>query len=287
MFARLALSELAEASLHVGREREDRSQKIQSTVERSIATLFSHFSRPAVENPRAVLAADPRGLVSEKFNRTKMKIDQLVLLASTLLTKYRDSWAFSYKASASFRNAKILRLSSSIEGRGTEIIRRRDEVLELAQKVFHESPTGVFITDPGDRSNLKKAVTRLEATTDPPTNPEKLLGCWKLICTTNTAGFPTLRKDFLSGTPFSSPSPLKENIQKNAIVYQKIWNERNTTGEVFDRVDNIIDITTDGLIAPFLNPLDVTKTKFTLIHKVESNTYPVLRTKISLQKVVG
>lgn len=211
-----------------------------------------------------------------------------ILFTFALLTKCRESWSFSNnKASASFRNDKILRLSSTIEGKGAEIKRRRNELLELAQKVFHDSSTGVFLTDSGDRSDLKKAVARLEATTDPPTNPEKLLGCWKLICTTNTAGFPTLRKDAFSGIPFLSPSPLKENIRNNAIVYQKIWNERNTTGEVFDRVDNIIEITADGLIDPFLNPLDVTKTKFTLIHKVESNTYPVLRTKISLRKVLG
>jgi hypothetical protein len=55
---------------------------------------------------------------------------------------------------------------------------------------------------------------------------------------------------------------------------------------LFDRVDNIIEITPTGFIAPFLNPFEVTKTKISLIHKVESNSYPVLRTKIALQSIV-
>ncbi len=217
----------------------------------------------------------------------KMKIAFLpIIIASQLLTKYRESWAFSTKPFASFGNVKSLRLSASVLGTGIDIIRQRDNVLEIAQNVFKESPTGVFITDSVDKSNLKKAVARLEAITDAPTNPEKLKGCWKLICTTNSAGFLPLPKDSFN-IPFLSPYPLKENLRNNAKVFQRIWNEKNTTSEVFDRVDNIIEITSDGLIAPFLNPLEVTKTKFSLIHKVESNTYPVLRTKIALQKIVG
>mmetsp|Transcript_7645 Transcript_7645/g.11102 ORF Transcript_7645/g.11102 Transcript_7645/m.11102 type:complete len:187 (+) Transcript_7645:466-1026(+) len=87
-------------------------------------------------------------------------------------------------------------------------------------------------------------------------------------------------------------TPLQDSLRKNVKVIQKIWDTndaKNTTNDdvFFDRVDNIIEInTSDDMIALFLNPLQVTKSKLTLAHKVESNSYPVLRTKIALQSII-
>lgn len=151
----------------------------------------------------------------------------------------------------------------------------------------------MFITDPSAKDALKKAVLRLESIAPAPTNPEQLKGRWKLICTTNLAGLPALDNMQSLFKPLQEKfTPLQDSLRKNVKVIQRIWDTNdatNTTNDdvFFNRVDNIIDInTSDDLIAPFLNPLQVTKSKLTLAHKVEANSYPVLRTKIALQSII-
>jgi len=142
-----------------------------------------------------------------------------------------------------------------------------------------------------------------------------LVGDWKLVCTTNTAGLGLNVYNALSSErigmlnlPFQRST--KSLIQKYLRVMQRIRSfDANITSTVaFDRVDNVIEIVPPPVIETIieeatsllsgtslikdylpiiLNPLNVTKSKLTLAHKatIESE-YPLLRTKISLQSVI-
>merc|ERR1712038_1212626 len=130
------------------------------------------------------------------------------------------------------------------------------------------------------------------------------IGDWELVCTTRkpTRGLPS--EPTKLSLPFNlpkppSPSALQDSVRKSISVVQRIKTSEEST-DVIDRVDNVIEYTPLSLTdvipeeSPLkairgwnVNPLEVSKSKVTLIHKadVESLT-PVYRTKIGLKSVV-
>jgi len=206
--------------------------------------------------------------------------------------------------------------AGSIPEESPAIKRARENVLQIATECFDNSPSGVFIPDSLDKDRLRKAVAELEALCGVKQYLAKdLVGDWKLVCTTNTAGLglnvynalSSERKGMLN-LPFQRST--KSLIQKYLRVMQRIRSfDANITSTVaFDRVDNVIEIVPPPVIETIieeatsllsgtslikdylpiiLNPLNVTKSKLTLAHKatIESE-YPLLRTKISLQSVI-
>lgn len=189
------------------------------------------------------------------------------------------------------------------------VTKAKSSVLSLAQQLNEESKTGVFIIDPSRKADLKCAVADLEAVCGPPTERSRqlMLGDWTLLCTTNT---PTRAAAGEGGTkqklPFTLPkppyNPLQDKIQKSFDVTQRIRADEEDSATI-SQVDNVIEFTpfadtlgdllgedsplSGALKQLNLNPLEVSKSKVSLIHnaKVESIS-PALRTKISLKSIV-
>ena len=207
------------------------------------------------------------------------------------------------------RRVAFATVSSDVVGKA------KNRVLSLASNIKEDSKTGVFIADAGVRSDLKRAVADLEAVCGNPTDRERqlMIGDWTLLCTTNSAD--GRGNDDSSGInkkkgpklPFKLPElPFQNKLTKSISVTQRIrCMDEGAVGDakVIDRVDNVIEFTPfadtvgdllgDGL--PFaaalkdltVNPLEVKKSKISLIHKAEvQSVAPVLRTKINLQSYV-
>ena len=190
----------------------------------------------------------------------------------------------------------------------------KNRVLSLASNIKEDSKTGVFIADAGVRSDLKRAVADLEAVCGNPTDRERqlMIGDWTLLCTTNSADgrgnddSSAKRKKKGPKLPFKLPElPFQNKLTKSISVTQRIrCMDEGAVGDakVIDRVDNVIEFTPFadtfgdllGDSLPFaalkdltVNPLEVKKSKISLIHKAEvQSVTPVLRTKINLQSYV-
>jgi len=202
------------------------------------------------------------------------------------------------------------------------VTKAKTRVLSLARKLKEDSKTGVYLTDPQMKADLKNAVSELEAVCGSPTERSRqlMIGEWTLLCTTNTpsrTASGTRKKNGIN-LPFKLPqppyNPLQDKIRNSFEITQRIRSPEDEQGEgesgldvkrketTINRIDNIIEFTPFvntledilGERSPLnafkdvkLNPLEVSKSKATLIHdaKVQSVS-PVLRTKISLKSVV-
>ena len=189
----------------------------------------------------------------------------------------------------------------------------KSRVLSLASNIKEDSKTGVFIADAGVRSDLKRAVADLEAVCGNPTDRERqlMIGDWTLLCTTNSAdgrgNEDSSKKKKGPKLPFKLPElPFQNKLTKSISVTQRVrCMDEDAVGDakVIDRVDNVIEFTPFadtfgdllGDSVPFaaafkdltVNPLEVKKSKISLIHKAEvQSVTPVLRTKIILQSYV-
>merc|ERR1740124_1498805 len=179
----------------------------------------------------------------------------------------------------------------------------RDNLLSYAEQL--NSKSGPFLRDVESMKQLKKKVAELEAVCDAPilSNVEDMVGDWKLLCTTDSI---ERREQSKGKFPFPLPGFLKESIESNPLeknirnsvqVIQRIRkDEGNDNGSLINRVDNVIEFIpltfTDVLPSNIadslnLNPLEVTKSKLSLIHVAEvQSVSPLLRTKIALKSVV-
>lgn len=194
------------------------------------------------------------------------------------------------------------------------VVSSRDNLLSYAEQL--NSQSGPFLRDVESMQRLKKKVAELEAVCDAPilSNVDKMVGDWKLLCTTDSVErreqqqqqqrsrrrtFPLpLLPGFLTKKSLDedTSNPFEKNVRESVRVIQRIRRDDNNDNPI-NRVDNVIEFIpltwTDVL--PFsisdtlnnLNPLEVTKSKVSLIHTAEvQSVSPVLRTKIVLKSIV-
>lgn len=178
----------------------------------------------------------------------------------------------------------------------------RDELLYTAKTLAEDSPTGIFITTPIGIEKITSAASRLEAITPSMTEKEKelLVGDWELLATTRTLKSTTVKvPDGMKKLPFLRAPKLSDSIRNSITVLQSIRSEAEESDEI-DRIDHVIQYTPLTLSdfipenSPLsairswnVNPLEVSKSKITLIHDAEvESVEPTLTTKLGLKSVV-
>jgi hypothetical protein len=178
----------------------------------------------------------------------------------------------------------------------------KEELLLLVENL--KAQYGILLVDSKAQESFKEAVEKLEEVADPPTDTSKLTGDWTLMCTTTTS------KQGISGIdtsklPFFNEGPLKDirdTINHALKVEQVIKSGESSDG--IDSIDHVIDYMPPNKLSSVLknlpanlpdmikdlniNPLQVSETKVILKHKAEvESVIPVIKTKLSLQSVVG
>jgi hypothetical protein len=200
---------------------------------------------------------------------------------------------------------QLVSLRSTVEGSidvSTTIA--KTELLETAESLNEKF--GCLIIDSSAQEQLRNAVEKLEAVTEPPSASTELIGNWTLLCSTASASLQNGPLDKINGIdtnkiPFFNEGPLKEirdTLNKSLKVQQVIKAE--TMSGVVDRVDHVLQYAPPDTLSAFIdslpdalknldiNPLKVSESKFILVHKAEvESVSPVINTKLSLSSIVG
>lgn len=174
----------------------------------------------------------------------------------------------------------------------------RKKLLDVAYGLQDEF--GVFIIDKDSQEELRKAAGDLEDVAEKPSFDEEtkkvMLGDWTLVCTTTTTkSLPFGGSLPLKNLPFINEGPLKDIRQalNRCLTVQQTIQAKDST-EV-NRVDHVIEYKPpktlqdilDSLPSFNINPLDVTKGKFVLIHEADvSNSGPGFSIRLKLASVV-
>lgn len=170
----------------------------------------------------------------------------------------------------------------------------RECLVNVANRI--KSEQGVFVYDSKAKADLTEAVKELEAVASPPSRDDyetMFNGNWELVCTTSATDKTGID---LSKLPFLNEGPIKnvrESLNRRVRVVQKI------VGSPVDRVDHVIEYmppadlddvfgdVPEALKMLSLNPLELTKSKVSLVHKAQvESVVPKLTTKLSLESVV-
>jgi len=250
-----------------------------------------------------------------------MKITtSFIFLLFTKSTSFAPIASFKQRPTNVLIRSTEVDVPSDVENEGTSLSSKqlsvspltlRNELLQKAKSLVEESPTGLFITKPSSMDEFIQAASRLEAITPSMTENEKdlLVGDWKLVATSRRlkiAKMNNVKSDDdnkKKKNPFSSLNvpKLNDNIRNSITVIQRIRAMSSSSSDGIDRIDNIIqykplnnllDIIPESSPLNFIrnvnvNPLDVTQTKVTLVHKAEvESVEPTLRSKLGLQSVV-
>jgi len=250
-----------------------------------------------------------------------MKITtSFIFLLFTKSTSFAPIASFKQRPTNVLIRSTEVDVPSDVENEGTSLSSKqlsvspltlRNELLQKAKSLVEESPTGLFITKPSSMDEFIQAASRLEAITPSMTENEKdlLVGDWQLVATSRRlkiAKMNNVKSDDdnkKKKNPFSSLNvpKLNDNIRNSITVIQRIRAMSSSSSDGIDRIDNIIqykplnnllDIIPESSPLNFIrnvnvNPLDVTQTKVTLVHKAEvESVEPTLRSKLGLQSVV-
>lgn len=176
----------------------------------------------------------------------------------------------------------------------------KDRLLDVAYRL--NGKFGVFVIDKNGQEELRQAVEELEAVAERPAfdddTKETMLGHWTLVCTTSSSSaLPSTIGNGIdtSKLPFFNQGPLKEirdSLNKCLVVQQSILCKNS---DEIDRVDHILEYKPpktlqdilDKLPSLDINPLDVTKGKFVLVHEADvTNKGPAFSIQLKLASVV-
>jgi len=176
------------------------------------------------------------------------------------------------------------------------------ELLETARSLHDEF--GCLLIDTKAQDRLRVAVEKLEAVAEPPSGFTELIGNWTLLCSTASASLQNGPLDKINGIdtsklPFFNEGPIKrirDTLNKSLKVQQVIRAE--TTPGIIDRVDHVLQYVPPDTLSDFLdnipdalknlnmNPLQVSQSKVTLVHKAGLESITPLNTKLSLASVI-
>lgn len=203
----------------------------------------------------------------------------------------------AFQSQHAFSRPSRLTRAVSLDALSTAIA-AKENLIAVVERI--KSKDGMFIYDASAKTELTQAVAELEAVASPPTvdDFEKLYqGDWVLCCTTaatDKSGIDTSKIPFLNEGPLKQ---IRQSLNRSVKVLQRIRSTTDTT--TVDRVDHVIeymppasldevlDNLPDALKSLNLNPLELTKSSVTLVHKAEIESItPKLTTKLSLQSVV-
>lgn len=196
-----------------------------------------------------------------------------------------------------FARPSLLMRASSLNAVATATA-TKENLISVAERI--KSENGVFVYDSKAKSDLTQAVAELEAVASPPSLQDfqnLYQGDWVLLCTTVATEMSGIDTSMI---PFLNEGPLKkarQSLDRSVKVLQRIRSTTKTT--TVDRVDHVIEFMPPSTLSEVLenlpealkslnlNPLELTKSTVTLVHKAEvESIVPTLTTKLSLQSVL-
>jgi hypothetical protein len=261
---------------------------------------------------------------SNKMKLLGLNITLLVACSYTTTLAFTPSTSIS-STHITNRNTPSLLYSTEIDSQPSDVEQDetdslltnqiRQEVIYTAQSLAESSLTGIFLTSPSDIRKLESVVTKLEASAPKSFSErerELCLGDWELLCTARGAKMVSRNRDSLvPNLQFKTPASftqIQDSIRKSFSVLQRIRSTPNddttssSSSNTINRIDHVIEYTPLKTLENILpqdnalfqsirtwnvNPLDVSKSKITLIHKANVESLePVFRTKLSLKSVV-
>jgi hypothetical protein len=165
---------------------------------------------------------------------------------------------------------------------------------------------GLFLIDSAAKAEFESAVKALEDVSERPpgeTFGEMLLGDWTLLCTTSTTQ-PGVDESKIPGFLKEGPlQQLRDNIRQATNRYLTVLQVVKKTNyddstSVIDRIDNVLEYAPPSRFTDFLdnvpsqlsnlniNPLDVSKSKLSLVHSASITSEKPLATKLALKSIV-
>lgn len=226
---------------------------------------------------------------------------KLAVLTLSLVT---SASAFHIAKPLQPRSPLVTSLRSTSPSIDVSVTLAKTELLETARELNEKF--GCLLIDCNAQDELREAVEKLEAVTEPPSASAELIGNWTLLCSTASASLQNGPLDKINGIdtskiPFFNEGPLKEirdTLNKSLKVQQVIKAE--TIPGIIDRVDHVLQYAPPDTLAAFIdnipdalknlniNPLQVSQSKVILVHKAEVESIsPVINTKLSLSSIVG
>ena len=241
-----------------------------------------------------------------------MKIQIQLICTAAIASIPTAVWGFSppsFGRSVRMSSSKTSRLYDTEESSSAvdvPISLAKAELLGTANRL--KEKYGVLIIDGPAQEELKEAVEKLEmACNNPSTDVDNLMGEWTLVCSTATPDFKGIGPlESVKGgidtskLPFFNEGPLKDirTLLNKSLQVQQVIKSKNSDG--LDRIDHVLEYSPPDKLSDFLNsipdplkslninPLQVTKSKVVLAHKAEvETTVPVIKTKLSLESVIG
>jgi hypothetical protein len=198
------------------------------------------------------------------------------------------------------QNRRLVTLQSASVSSSTSTESMKKNLVEVAEQLKDEY--GLFLIDKTAKERLKNAVDVLERVSDPPSFEEDkdiLLGDWELVCTTAVSdqGIDT------SKLPLFNQGPLKmirDSIRNTANKYLNVEQRMRSENDngVLDRVDHVLeydppselqdvlDNLPDQLTTLNINPLQVSSSKFILVHKAIVKQDSPITIQLTLKSVV-
>lgn len=237
---------------------------------------------------------------------TMFQFYNVVLYYTTvlLLLCYQLSPSYGYMVNIKNNNCLVYRnnnkqssLSSTMTNNDNNIMiqNAKKNLIQTCQELKDEY--GIFIFDKSSKDRFKSSLMTFERQTETtmmPISKDMVVGEWELLCTTSISNDGLSIPDIFNQGPFKD---IRESITKTTNKYWKVEQHINYG---IDRIDHIvtynppselkdmIDNLPEQLTSLNINPLQVSTSKLSLVHKasVIDDNDKLLKIQLSLSKIV-